>query len=126
VVTHDRYFLERVCDVTYALIAGHCDLLPGGIEQYLAMRREAPVATRSDAQRTESASARARRTGKEMARIESQLARLDGRVAELHEAMAAAAHDHVRLAELNDELADVLARKEALEVAWLAAADEAP
>ena len=39
VVTHDRYFLERVSDVTYALTGGgRCDLLPGGIEQYLAQR----------------------------------------------------------------------------------------
>ena len=39
VVTHDRYFLERVCDVTYALIGdGRCVLLPGGVEQYLADR----------------------------------------------------------------------------------------
>ncbi len=42
VVTHDRYFLERVSDVTYALTGGgRCDLLPGGIEQYLADRAAA-------------------------------------------------------------------------------------
>ena len=40
VVTHDRYFLERVCDVTYALMGdGRCVLLPGGVEQYLEARR---------------------------------------------------------------------------------------
>ena len=39
VVTHDRYFLERTCDVTYALMGdGSCVLLPGGVEQYLASR----------------------------------------------------------------------------------------
>ena len=32
VVTHDRYFLERVADVTYALTGGgRCELLPGGM-----------------------------------------------------------------------------------------------
>ena len=42
VVSHDRYFLERVCDVTYALLGdGRCVLLPGGVEQYLAVRRAA-------------------------------------------------------------------------------------
>jgi ATP-binding cassette subfamily F protein uup len=127
VVTHDRYFLERVCDVTYALTGnGRADLLPGGIEQYLAMRRDASVLAAKPAPvRGRSASARARRTQKEMARIEGQLAKLEGRVAEVHEAMAAVAHDHVRLGELNDELAGVLARKQELEEAWLAAAEEA-
>ena len=127
VVTHDRYFLERVTDVTYALSGdGRCELLPGGIEQYLASRREpAPSkASPATAARSESAAARARRTQKELARIESQIGRVDERIAGLHELMAAAAHDHVRLGELNVELNDALRRKEYLEAAWLAAADE--
>src|SRR6185503_9929281 len=39
VVSHDRYFVERVCDNVYALDeAGGIRHLPGGIEQYLAER----------------------------------------------------------------------------------------
>src|SRR6185369_17160040 len=126
VVTHDRYFLERVTDVTYALTGGgRCDLLPGGIEQYLADREASePAPSRQEPQRSESVSARERRAGKEMARIEGQLAKLDERIAAMHEAMAQAAADHVRAGELNSELDDLLARKESLEEAWLAAADE--
>jgi ATP-binding cassette subfamily F protein uup len=128
VVTHDRYFLERVSDVTYALTGGgRCDLLPGGIDQYLADR----VASASDgparpepARSSESASARERRAGKEMARIEGQLSKLDGQIAALHESMAEAASDHVRAGELNGQLQELLARKESLEEAWLAAAEE--
>jgi len=125
-VTHDRYFLERVADVTYALPGeGRCEMLPGGIEQYLAQRSaaEAPAAARS-AERGESVAARDRRTGKELARIESQLGKLDQRVAALHETMAEAAADHVRAAELNAELSELLARKEALEEEWLALAED--
>ena len=126
VVTHDRYFLERVSDVTYALTGGgRCDLLPGGIEQYLAERAATePASAARPESRTESASARERRTAKEMARLEGQLTRLDDRIAALHETMAAAASDHVRLAELNAELGELMARKESLEEAWLAAAEE--
>jgi ABC transport system ATP-binding/permease protein len=126
VVTHDRYFLERVTDVTYALSGdGRCQLLPGGIEQYVASRREIPALKSSVAAAgTESTAARARRTQKELARLETQLGRIDEQIAGLHEQMAAAAHDHVRLGELNAELNDVLQRKEDLEEAWLAAADE--
>src|SRR5262249_42495913 len=126
VVTHDRYFLERVTDVTYALSGdGRCELLPGGIDQYLAARRESLTPTSpADIGRGESAAPRARRTGKELARIESQLGKVEQRIAELHEAMAHAAHDHVRLGELTAQLDQVTARKEALEEAWLAAADD--
>jgi len=127
VVTHDRYFLERVTDVTYALTGGgRCDLLPGGIEQYLADRAAADTAASSKPApaRSETAAARERRTGKEMARIENQLAKLDDRIASLHESMAQAAADHVRAGELNAELNELLARKDSLEEAWLAAAED--
>jgi ATPase subunit of ABC transporter with duplicated ATPase domains len=127
VVTHDRYFLERVSDVTYALTGGgRCDLLPGGIEQYLADRGAASSGTAraSEPSRGESASARERRAGKEMARIEGQLGKLDDQIAALHESMAEAASDHVRVGELNGELQQLLERKESLEEAWLAAAEE--
>jgi ABC transport system ATP-binding/permease protein len=128
VVTHDRYFLERVSDVTYALTGGgRCDLLPGGIEQYLADRAAAApgVSARPEVSRgAESASARERRAGKEMARIEGQLAKIDDQITALHQSMAEEASDHVRLGELNVELGELLARKESLEEAWLAAAEE--
>ena len=41
VVSHDRWFLERVCDVVWALMGdGTVALLPGGISQYLEHRRD--------------------------------------------------------------------------------------
>jgi ATPase subunit of ABC transporter with duplicated ATPase domains len=124
-VTHDRYFLERVADVTYALPGeGRCEMLPGGIEQYLAQRSAAEAPSPRPAERGESVAARDRRTGKELARIESQLGKLDQRIAALHETMAEAAADHVRAAELNAELSELLARKEALEEEWLALAED--
>ncbi|MGV0853600.1 ABC-F family ATP-binding cassette domain-containing protein [Mycolicibacterium phlei] len=129
VVTHDRYFLERVSDVTYALTGGgRCDLLPGGIEQYLADRAarasSAAPQQRPAQQKGESAAARERRASKEMARIEGQLSKLEDRIAALHETMAEAANDHVRLAELNTELQELLSRKDELEESWLALAEE--
>jgi ATPase subunit of ABC transporter with duplicated ATPase domains len=126
VVTHDRYFLERVADATYALVGGgRCDMLPGGIEQYLAQRSAAEATSSArPASRAESDSARERRTGKEMTRIESQLGKLDQRIADLHHTMAEAAADHVKVAKLNAELGELLARKDALEAEWLALADD--
>ena len=98
----------------------------GGIEQYLADRDSAAGEAKAfpPARASESASARERRTGKEMARIEGQLEKLDGQIAALHESMADAASDHVRAGELNVQLQELLERKESLEEAWLAAAEE--
>jgi ATP-binding cassette subfamily F protein uup len=48
VVSHDRYFLERVTDSVWALLGdGQISMLPGGVDQYLEHRRKAlatPVA----------------------------------------------------------------------------------
>src|SRR5262249_45375245 len=39
VVSHDRYFLERVTDVVYGLLDdGRLSLLPGGVDEYLERR----------------------------------------------------------------------------------------
>jgi ABC transport system ATP-binding/permease protein len=126
VVTHDRYFLERVSDVTYALPGGgRCVLLPGGIEQYLAER---PAANGTPANRpndqSETASSRERKAGKQLSRIENQLRKLDEQIAKLHDTMAEVAADHLRLGELNDQLRDLHGRQEALEEEWLALAED--
>src|SRR5206468_11627729 len=55
VVSHDRYFVERVADTTMALLGdGSLAALPGGIDEYLERRKKGGV--------TESAPA-ARRSG---------------------------------------------------------------
>jgi ATP-binding cassette subfamily F protein uup len=132
VVTHDRYFLERVCDVTYALMGdGSCVLLPGGVEQYLESRRTRTM-TRPASGSTGAAVATApvsaadtRRAKKDLARLEQQLARIDERVIALYEQMADAATDHQRLLDLQGELDQLAGEKDGLELAWLEAAEVA-
>ena len=131
VVTHDRYFLERVCDVSYALLGdGSCVLLPGGVDQYLQLRRDrsaeipsAPAITPESQSVTSSEATRQAR--KDLARLEQQIARLDQRIAALHEQMTAAASDYQRLADLQRETDTITANKDELELAWLEAAETA-
>jgi ATP-binding cassette subfamily F protein uup len=129
VVTHDRYFLERVCDVCYALMGdGSCVLLPGGVEQYLKSRRDrpldAPRMTASPMTRS-SGNAASRQAKKHLARLEQQIAHLDEQLTALHDEMAAVASDYERLVELQRQGEVLKARKDELELAWLEAADMA-
>jgi len=143
VVSHDRYFLERVCDTVWALLDdGKVSMLPRGVEEYLE-RREAALALGSAAavsDRVGSAAAPAAGSGaasgsgegpssqelrdarKAMARVEKQLARVTAREQELHAALVEAASDHERLTQLDAQLREVAAEKEALEEEWLGAA----
>ena len=126
VVSHDRYFVERVCDDVYGLMGdGRLRHLPGGIDQYVQLRRAAgeeppPArATRSGERPTGSALRDAR---KQVQRTERELEKLNRREAELHEEMAANATDHGMLRTLNARLAQLSADREALEATWLEAA----
>jgi ABC transport system ATP-binding/permease protein len=119
VVSHDRYFVERVCDNVYALIGdGSLRHLPGGVDQYLSLR--APVAEAPPVlEKAPPAQAVARAARKEIARLERAMEKLEAREASLHEQMAAASTDHVRLRELQSELQDATSERERLESAWL-------
>jgi ABC transport system ATP-binding/permease protein len=147
-VSHDRYFLERVCDEVWALLGdGSLVMLPRGVEEYLEHRRrggaggaggagavgaagaagaagvEPGEAGGGDAARTSAAQQRDAR--KEAARLERRLAKLVDTEKRLHEEMARQATDHEALVGLDERLREVLAEKESLEEAWLTAAEVA-
>ena len=124
VVSHDRYFVERVCDNVYALLGeGSVTHLPGGIDQYLTLREpeSAPAASRENRSTPNQSVVRAAR--KEAARLERALEKAGEREEELHTAMAAAATDYARLRELQADLAALTAERETLEAEWLEAAE---
>lgn len=128
VVSHDRYFLERVTDASWALLGdGSCVLLPGGVEEYLERRRRTkntsptPAPPAEDRPRSGAAVERARK--KELARLESQLSKVESEIERIHDAMAASATDFERLAVLDADLRAARARKDELEDAWLLAAE---
>ncbi len=131
VVSHDRYFVERVCDNVYAIEAGGAlRHVPGGIDEYLAGRAaDSHEASPADTTATERGPAAApprnavvRAARKEAARLERAISKAQAAESEVHEQMAAAAHDHVRLAELTGQLADLVGQREQLESEWLEAA----
>jgi ATP-binding cassette subfamily F protein uup len=135
VVSHDRYFLERVTDHVLAIIDGQLAFLPGGVEEYLTLRERAvaapgrqkpsPVAGAQSPSRQGSSSAARQRAGqKELTKLERQIARLTDAEERLHAALAESATDYVRLIELGDELRAIQAERTELEERWLTVAEE--
>jgi ABC transport system ATP-binding/permease protein len=137
VISHDQYFLERVCDDVVALLGDErLTHLVGGIPTYLDMRRRllldaAGVRTDVRTSAVESASpaaprltaAQQRDIKKDIARLERQVARLQDKEEQIHQRMAGAAADHGLLASLTAEIRDVQAQRQALEDEWLKAAE---
>jgi ATP-binding cassette subfamily F protein uup len=121
VVSHDRYFVERVCDNVYALAGdGGIRHLPGGIDQYLLLRRDESAPARPAAATAPAPSGAVQRAArKEVQRIERALEKLRARRHALHAEMVTSATDHVRLHELQAELETSAGERERLESAWL-------
>ena len=145
VVSHDRYLLERVTDHQVALLGdGSVRDLPGGVEQYLQLRREAAgsrgagasagsaesTTTRTTggdpAERSASSGARRHEARKALGRIERKMERSAQAVAALHVRMEEVSADPARvgeLAELGRELVAAEASHAELEEQWLEAAE---
>jgi ATP-binding cassette subfamily F protein uup len=134
VVSHDRYLVERVCDVTMALLPpatgepARLLNLPGGIDEYLARRGALPPSNlvgelTQSASRSQTATD-TRAVRKELSRLERQLSKIDEREKKLHALMAENATDFSRVAELDTELRSVVAEREATELAWLELSDQ--
>ena len=129
VVSHDRYFLERVTDHVIALLGdGKLSYLGGGIEEYLA-RREAQEEAASGpgpgarAGSGLGAAGAQRAAKKEMQRLERQIDRLTAREEELTAELAASASDYEKLIELGAQLRAIQEEKASLEERWLAVAE---
>ena len=118
VVSHDRYFLERVCDDFWTVRARRLAHLPGGIEEYL---RHEPAVAVAATQRT---GGDTRAVRKELARVERELSKATARVAAIHQQMAEAATDPAALVGLGQDLASAEASVADLEERWLELADE--
>ncbi|AZH83303.1 ABC transporter ATP-binding protein [Plantibacter sp. PA-3-X8] len=132
VVSHDRYFLERVTDQQYAIMDGHFRHLPGGIDQYLELNagtagsrsqeHDRPTASGGGpTKRTPKLSgAELRNAQQEIKAIDRKLHKLNGQIEQAHEKVAV--HDQsdfagitalgAKIQAMYGEIAD-------LEVRWL-------
>jgi ATP-binding cassette subfamily F protein uup len=127
--SHDRYFLERVCDQVTALVgAGTLRTLPGGVDEYLVLQQQRVQAAIADTPAKPALSAGAvREARKDLVRVERQLERLVGREKALHESLAdaASAADYEKSATLSADLRALHLERDGLEESWLDAAERA-
>lgn len=132
VVSHDRYFLERVCD-TFVGVMGDGGLqgLPGGLEQYLELRARqsadptafTPVGSSTGANNPQLTAAQKRELQKDQQRIERSISKLDTQIKLILSDMETYSSDFEKVAKLNDELQPMIQEKETLEERWMELSD---
>ncbi|GCD91508.1 ABC-F family ATP-binding cassette domain-containing protein [Nocardioides sp. LS1] len=147
VVSHDRYFLERVTDSIWALLGdGQISMLPRGVDEYLERRAQGALGgtpstpsgqlgalsedragasgqSQSATPGVKAGSAEERAARKNLARLDKMMEKLSAREAELNAQIAEHAQDYEKLATLSAELNAVTAEREELELEWLEAAE---
>ena len=122
VISHDRYFLERVCDRFYGLLGDELLRdLPRGVDQYLEQSADS-VSSQNSAtpkQSTGSSAAEQRQLKKDLARLDKQIVKGKERIAELLAEQERESANHQRLIELTSELASAESELAIREEEWL-------
>jgi ATP-binding cassette subfamily F protein uup len=134
VVSHDRYFLERVCTTFRAVWGdGAVTDLPGGIDQYLTdLQLRWPervfhvlaTAERAGAVASGPSGGERHALTKRAASLERRIATAEARIVDIHNAMGEHATDPDTLLALGRDLREQEAVRAALEHEWFEVAEQ--
>ena len=121
VISHDRYFLERVCDRFVGLLGDKkVRDLPRGVDEYLEQRAAVLASSFNEVKAKKvSSAALERQSKKDMVRLERQMEKCDIQISALFVEQEGAAFDAERLIEIAAEVAHLKSEKVKLEEEWL-------
>ncbi len=121
VISHDRYFLERVCDRFVGLLGDKSVRdLPRGVDEYLELRHDATnLPTIGTKEKKSSNAAQERQLKKDKARIERQMEKADIQIASLKDELEVAAFKSEELLDITKNLENSITLKNNLEEKWL-------
>ncbi len=121
VISHDRYFLERVCDRFVGLLGDKkVRDLPRAVDEYLELRHQSlQLEISAPKEKKSSNAAEERQLKKDKVRLERQMQKADARIAELENEQESAAFDADRLQAITNELSVLRIGKDKIEEEWL-------
>ena len=121
VISHDRYFLERVCDRFVGLLGDKkVRDLPRGVDEYLELRAKAlDSIPQLQKEKKSSNAAEQRQLKKDLTRLDRQLEKCASQIKDLEAQQDAAAFDPEKLITIESGLRDLRAEKSKLEEDWL-------
>lgn len=125
VVSHDRYFLERVTDQQYAVMGGRLRHLPGGVDEYLRLR--AAQASAGSAPEPVEGSSAPMLSGAELRAAQKEVSAIERKIQKLTAQVDRAKHalvdhdqsDYAGLADRMKEIGALEAEVEENELRWL-------
>ena len=121
VISHDRYFLERVCDRFVGLLGDKkVRDLPRGVDEYLEQRaQDLDSVPELQKEKKTSNAAEQRQLKKDLIRLDRQLEKCASQMKELEARQEAAAFNPEELIKIDSELSGLKVEKSKLEEEWL-------
>ncbi len=120
VISHDRYFLERVCDRFVGMLGDKSVRdLPRGVDEYLEQRAAATQLKSENKVKNFSSAGQERQLKKDIIRLERKMKKLDEKIAALLAEEEVSSFEAARLIEIARELEVSKSEKAALEEEWL-------
>ena len=121
VISHDRYFLERVCDRFVGLLGDKkVRDLPRGVDEYLEQRaQDLNSLPELQKEKKTSNAAEQRQLKKDLIRLERQLEKSASQIKDLEATQEAAAFNPDELINIESQLSSLKAEKSKLEEEWL-------
>jgi ATP-binding cassette subfamily F protein uup len=121
VISHDRYFLERVCDRFVGLLGDKkVRDLPRGVDEYLEQRaQDLDSVPELQKEKKTSNAAEQRQLKKDLIRLDRQLEKCASEMKELEARQEAAAFNPEELIKIDSELSGLKVEKSKLEEEWL-------
>ena len=121
VISHDRYFLERVCDRFVGLLGDKkVRDLPRGVDEYLEQRaKDIDSTPQLQKEKKTSGAAEQRQLKKDLTRLDRQLEKCASQIKDLEAQQEAAAFDPEQLVRIESELSNLRSEKSKLEEEWL-------
>jgi ATP-binding cassette subfamily F protein uup len=121
VISHDRYFLERVCDRFVGLLGDKkVRDLPRGVDEYLEQRaKDIDSTPQLQKEKKTSGAAEQRQLKKDLTRLDRQLEKSASQIKDLEAQQDAAAFDPEQLVRIESELSNLRSEKSKLEEEWL-------
>ena len=121
VISHDRYFLERVCDRFVGLLGDKkVRDLPRGVDEYLEQRaQDLNSVPELQKEKKTSNAAEQRQLKKDLIRLDRQLEKCASQIKDLEATQEAAAFNPEELINIESQLSSLKAEKSKLEEEWL-------
>ncbi len=121
VISHDRYFLERVCDRFVGLLGDKkVRDLPRGVDEYLEQRaKDLDSVPELQKEKKTSNAAEQRQLKKDLIRLDRQLEKCASLMKDLESRQEAAAFNPEELIKIDSELSGLKVEKSKLEEEWL-------